>query len=148
MRPWLRWTLIATAIVLIAIQFFPVDRTNPPVDPAKSFYATENVPQKLQNVFRRSCSDCHSNQTNWPWYTHVAPVSWLVAHDVHEGRRKLNFSQWGDYPAKKRDHKTEEICNNILDSEMPDSKYTLIHRNARLTEDEREAICKWTGSPH
>ena len=146
--PFVNKSLLGLLIVLIAAQFYPVDRTNPPIDPSKIFYTTENVPQNLQSVFERSCVDCHSNQTYWPWYSHLAPVSWLVAHDVHEGRRKLDFSQWADYPAKKRAHKIEEICNEVIEGDMPDSKYTLIHRRAKLSQEEREAICKWTGSPH
>lgn len=148
MRPWLRRAGIAFAIILAAIQFVPVNRNNPPVDPSKTFYTIEKVPQNLQGIFERSCADCHSNQTNWPWYSYVAPVSWMVANDVHEARHHMNFSEWGDYDAKKRDHKTEEICNEILDGGMPDTKYTLVHRGTKLSQDEREAICQWTGSPH
>ena len=148
MRPWLRRTIIVLAILLLGIQFVPLNRDNPAVDQAKTFYATENVPQNLQTIFDRSCADCHSNHTAWPWYSHIAPVSWMVANDVHEARHHMNFSEWAKYDAKKRDHEIEEICNEILEGDMPDTKYTLIHRRARLSQDEREAICKWTGSPH
>ena len=146
--PIVRKVLLGLVLLLIAAQFYPVDRTNPPVDPSKSFYTTETVPPNLRAIFDRSCTDCHSSQTRWPWYSHVAPVSWIVANDVHEARHHVNFSEWGNYDAKKRDHKTEEICNEILEGEMPDTKYTLIHRSARLSQDERDAICQWTGSPH
>ena len=146
MRTWLRRIILALAIILIAIQFVPVDRTNPPADPAHSIYAVQPVPANVHAIFDRSCKDCHSNETTWPWYSHVAPVSWMVANDVHEARRKLNLSEWSTYDVKKRDHKLEEICNEILGGDMPDSKYTLIHRQARLTADDHEAVCKWTGS--
>ncbi len=73
--PIVRKVLLGLLLLLIAAQFFPVDRTNPPVDPSKSFYTIEKVPQNLQSVFERSCSDCHSNHTYWPWYSHVAPLS-------------------------------------------------------------------------
>jgi mono/diheme cytochrome c family protein len=144
----LRRILVVLVVLLIAAQVVPVNRENPPADPARDFYTTEKVPQNLRAIFDRSCANCHSNQTRWPWYSHVAPVSWLVANDVHEARHHVNFSEWGNYDAKKRDHDIEEICNEILEGDMPDTKYTLIHRNARLSQEEREAVCQWTGSPH
>jgi hypothetical protein len=143
-----RRILIGLVVLFLAAQTVPVDRKNPPADPAKNFYTVENVPPNLRTIFNRSCADCHSNQTRWPWYSHVAPVSWIVANDVHEARHHVNFSEWANYDAKKRDHEIEEICNEILEGDMPDSKYTLIHRGARVSQQEREAVCQWTGSPH
>lgn len=148
MSVWLRRTGIVAAVVIVAIQFIPVNRANSQVDAAKSIHAVENPPGNVGPVLDRSCNDCHSDQTHWPWYSYVAPVSWVVASDVHEARRKMNFSRWGDYSKQKQDHELEEMCNEILQGDMPDTKYTLIHRQAKVTQDEREAICQWTGSPH
>jgi len=148
MRVWLRRSGKAFAALFVLAQLVPVNRKNPPSVPAKSMYVIENAPANLRAILNRSCSDCHSNETRWPWYSYVAPASWLVANDVHEARRKMNLSEWADYSEKKRDHELEEICNEILDSSMPDGKYTWIHRSARLSEDERDAVCQWTGSPH
>jgi hypothetical protein len=145
---WLRRILIAAAVLLLAAQFIPADCNNPPADPAKHMYAVEGAPAGIRSILNRSCTDCHSSETRWPWYSHVAPVSWVVASDVHEARRKMNLSEWGNYPEKKRDHEMEEICNEIIDGGMPDSKYTWIHRAARVSQEEREAVCQWTGSPH
>ncbi len=92
--PIVRKVLLGLLLLLIASQFYPVDRTNSPVDPSKSFYTTEKVPPNLRAIFDRSCTDCHSSQTHWPWYSHVAPVSWIVANDVHEARHHVNFSEW------------------------------------------------------
>jgi hypothetical protein len=146
-RKWSRRAGAGLIVLLIALQFVPVTRDNPPTIQSRTIYSIEDVPANVRSVFERSCHDCHSNDTRWIWYSYVAPVSWMVAHDVHEARRKLNFSEWGGYSAKKKDHELEEICNELLDGEMPDSKYVLIHRQARVTQDERETVCKWTNGP-
>jgi hypothetical protein len=139
---------IAVVVAFVAIQFFPVHRDNFPVDSTKTIDSVESMPSDLRAIVHRSCTDCHSDQTNWPWYSHVAPASWMVASDVHEARRKMNFSVWGNYSQAKRDHELEEICNEVIDGDMPDTKYTLIHRSAKLSQPEREALCTWTSTPH
>jgi hypothetical protein len=130
------------------IQFAPVRHDNPPAEAEKTIFAAEQMPVAVAAVFRRSCMDCHSNETRWPWYSYVAPASWIVAGDVHAARRKMNFSQWADYGPKKRDHELEEICDELTDGDMPDSKYTLLHRSARVTQDDREAACTWANEPN
>jgi hypothetical protein len=146
-RVWIRKILLIIIVLLVVAQFVPVRHDNPPFEAAKTIFAVEKMPANVRAALHRSCMDCHSNETHWPWYSHVAPVSWMVASDVHEARRKMNFSQWADYPAKKRDHELEELCDEVSGGDMPDTKYTLIHRNARLTQQEHEAICTWTNSP-
>src|SRR5260370_21785207 len=81
--------VVLAAVALIVAQFFRVDRSNPPVA------SDLRAPPDVKGILRRACYDCHSNETRWPWYTHVAPVSWLMAYDVHEGRHRLNYSNWG-----------------------------------------------------
>jgi len=125
-----------------------VDRNNPAIDPAKTIFAVQPMPAKVQSMFQSSCKDCHSNETYWPWYSHVAPVSWLVAHDVHEGRRSLNLSEWATYSEKRKEHKLEEICEQIVNGDMPDGKYTFIHRDKKLTQEQKDAVCEWTQSLH
>jgi Haem-binding domain len=147
MRFWLRVGIVG-GVVFALVQFIPVDRKNPAVVPEKSMYVVEGAPENVRAVMNRSCNDCHSNETRWPWYGHVAPASWMVASDVHEARRKMNLSEWANYSVKKRAHELEEICNEILDGSMPDGKYTWIHRSSKLTGDERDAVCEWTSSPH
>ena len=144
MRLWLTRMLIATALLLVAIQFIPVNRSNPSVDPSRSIYATLPVPVEVKGVFERSCNNCHSNQTAWPWYSHVAPVSWMVARDVHQARKKMNFSEWATYSAQRKEDRLEEICEQVTNGEMPDRKYAIVRREARLTPHEREAVCQWT----
>jgi len=135
--------VIAGFAVLAGVQAIPVDRSNPPVEATRTIFASEALPAKVETVLRRSCQDCHSNQTHWPWYSYVAPVSWVVAHDVHAARRQMNLSEWASYSAKKRESRLNGICEQVVNGDMPEGKYALIHRRARVSEDERAAICQW-----
>jgi len=144
LRRWLLRGALTVVFLLVVCQFLPVDRRNPAVDPAKTIYATENVPQAVKAVFMRSCNNCHSNETSWPWYSYVAPVSWLIASDVHHARRKMDLSQWGNYTAKKREENLEDICEQLTDGDMPDGLYAFFHRDAHVSPQERAAVCQWT----
>ncbi len=135
---------LAALVLLAAIQFIPVNRTNPRVDPSQTIYATLAMPAEVKAVFERSCKNCHSDGTSWPWYSYVAPVSWVIAHDVHQARRAMNLSEWGGYPINIKTDKLEEICEQLTKGDMPDPKYTLIHRQARPTAKERDRVCQWT----
>ena len=137
-----RIVLIALAVFVLGIQLVPVNRTNPPVR------GEVEAPPEVMRVIEESCYDCHSNQVRWPWYAYVAPVSWLVVHDVNEGREHLNFSGWGSYDAEERAEKLEEIWEEVEEGEMPLDKYLWIHREARLTDADRDALYAWTrGGP-
>jgi hypothetical protein len=90
MRRWQTTIAVIVVSVLIVVQFFPIDKTNPPVE------VDLNASPKVEEVMRRSCYSCPSNETSWPWYSAVVPFSWVVAYDVHEGRAELNYSVWGN----------------------------------------------------
>ena len=130
--------------LLLAIQLIPVNRSNPDMDPSGTIYTAQPVPAEVKAVFERSCKNCHSNETAWPWYSYVAPVSWVVARDVHRARKTMNLSEWGSYSAQRKEDRLEEICEQVTNGEMPDRKYAIFHRSARITPDERTAICQWT----
>ncbi len=138
-----RSALIAL-VLLLAIQVLPVKRDNAPITGAQTIYAAEPMPQQVRTVLQHSCSNCHSEETRWPWYSYVAPVSWMVAHDVHDARKNMNFSRWASYTPAKQEDKLEEICEQIMNGDMPDRKYALFHREARPTQAERDAVCRWT----
>ena len=144
MRRWVKRVGLATGFLLLAIQLVPVKRDNPAVDPSKTIYASQPVPTDVKAVFERSCKNCHSNQTAWPWYSYVAPASWVVAHDVHQARKTMNLSEWGSYSAQRKEDKLEEICEQLTNGDMPDRKYAIFHRNARITPEERAVVCQWT----
>ena len=121
-----------TVVVFLAIQLLPVGRnhTNPPVVQEPQW----DSPQ-TQSLARRACYDCHSNETVWPWYSNVAPMSWLVEHDVEEGREKLNFSEWG-----RGSDEIEEINEVIAEGEMPMRNYLVLHPEARLSDQEKQVL--------
>jgi len=123
----LRWLPVVIAVVFGAIQFIPVDRTNPPVE-------TEFVAgPEAAAVLRRCCYDCHSNETVWPWYSRVAPVSWFVSDHINEGRLELNFSTWNRYADADRLKKLTKVRKQVEKGKMPLKSYLLIHRHAQLS---------------
>lgn len=131
--------LIGVAGIIIAIQFIPVDRSNPPVE-GEIMESTE-----LKAIFKKSCYDCHSNETAWPWYSYVAPVSWLIADDVHTGRKHLNFSNWQNIEIRKVTKAKEEIGEMVSKGYMPLDKYVLLHPEAKLSDEEKQIIKEWSG---
>ncbi len=133
----LRIALLALAALLLVAQLVPVDTTNPPVR------ADVDAPPEVHALLQRACYDCHSNVTVWPWYSRVAPVSWLVAHDVSEGREKLDFSTWDAYSAVRRRKKLRETAAEVAEGEMPPWYYALVHPEARLSAAERDLLRDW-----
>lgn len=134
-----RVILIAIA-ALAAAQLVPVSRQNPPVQQEVP------APPQVREVLRRSCYDCHSNETRWPWYSRVAPVSWLVAYDVRHARGHANFSTWDKYDEKKRADILDDIWEEVRDHEMPLFYYLPLHPKARLSDADRELLHQWTGA--
>lgn len=141
----LKQSFIALALLFLVIQLFNPVRRNPPVDPAREIAAIHPLNPEVSAVLQRSCNDCHSNRTAWPWYSHVAPASWLIAHDVNEGRDALNFSEWTSYNSEKSRELLGKVCEEARDRQMPISQYTLVHPQARLTANDVQALCSWTG---
>jgi hypothetical protein len=146
MKKWLKLSLITLAALVVAAQAVRPARTNPPVDPQKEITAHMQVDPAVMATLSRACNDCHSNRTEWPWYSNVAPVSWLVAHDVNDGREELNFSEWGASKEKEPGKLLGKICSEMTDGEMPMATYTLIHPQAKLTREEVQNVCRWTNS--
>lgn len=141
---WVKRSVPVAVLLLVIIQIFQPTRTNPPVDPSREIHANMAVDSKVASIFMRSCNDCHSNPTTWPWYSHVAPASWLVASDVNRGRRAMNFSEWTVYGAEAQRKHLSEICDEISDHEMPGLSYTLMHPRAKLSVPDVVAVCRWT----
>lgn len=141
-----RWKFIilATVGVLAVIQLIRPSLTNPPVYPNQEIASILRVDPNVQSIFQRSCNDCHSNRTVWPWYSHVAPVSWLLASDVNDGRRRMNLSEWGAYTAQKSGDLLGQICKEVQKGDMPPLQYLPMHRASRLTQEDRQQICRWT----
>jgi len=102
------------------------------------------VPPEVDALLARSCNDCHTSETRWPWYSQVAPASWLVARDVNEARRKLSLSDWGRYDARRAGRKLGEMCDEVKEGGMPITPYLLLHPVARLSEADKNTLCEWT----
>ena len=100
----------------------------------------------VQTILSRSCNDCHSSKTTWPWYSQMAPISWLLADHVKDGRGELNFSEWATYSAKRKRRKLTEICEQVNKKEMPVSSYLWMHHDAALSPTDRNAICDWANA--
>jgi hypothetical protein len=136
-----KWAALAFCVAFMAIQFVPINRTNPPEQ--GDFRASTEV----VSVLRRACYDCHSNETMWPWYSRVAPLSWVIAHDVNQGRAVLNFSTWSQLSAEKQAEAMKESWEEIAEGKMPTWYYVVLHPEARLSMNDRSILGAWSGSP-
>ena len=133
--------LVAVAAVAVVIQFFPPERTNPASDPAASFEAVVKPPAQVSAIIARACQDCHSHRTVWPWYSRVAPASWLVADDVIEARRKFNFSAWARMSPERAQEVLGDMCQEVKAGDMPLWQYRLLHPEAKLSAEDVAAVC-------
>ncbi len=124
-------------LILTLIQLHPVDRSNPPVR------ADIMAPLRIASLLRRACYDCHSNETNWPWYSYAAPASWLVAADVTDGRDRMNFSAWREDNSDDQKGNAHDILKTLKKGEMPPSGYILMHPEAQLTQPETKELLVW-----
>jgi hypothetical protein len=142
----LKITAIVLVLAFVIIQFFRPNYVNPPIVQAETLDASTQVPDNVKSILNRSCADCHSHQTAYPWYSNVAPVSWLLADDIRDGRNQVNFSVWNTYPTRKKIRKLDEICEQVESAEMPLPAYLWIHRDAALKDGEAAILCDWANS--
>lgn len=140
----LKIVVILLFVGFIMIQFFQIDKTNPPINSAETLESSTQVPENIQSIFKRSCDDCHSHKTVYPFYSYIAPIAWGVGEHIKDGRRHLNFSVWNTYDAHKKRNKFNEICEQIELNEMPMNQYLLIHWDAKLSDADKKAVCDWT----
>ena len=131
---------IGVVAVFGLIQAVQLDRTNPAVS------GDVDAAPEVKNTLRRACYDCHSNETTWPWYSRVAPSSWLVHYDVYDGRKTLNFSEWASQAPEHRAKLREEIGESVAEGDMPPWYYTPLHSNARLSDADRRLLQTWAAS--
>ena len=134
---------IGIGVIFLLIQFIQPNRENPVVDSAVTLQAKVNVPGDVDAILRRACYDCHSSETKWPFYSYIAPASWLVSYDVKEGRREMNFSEWGNYKKKKQARRLSAIPSEIENGAMPMPKYLLLHSEARLSDADKAVLIHW-----
>ncbi len=132
--------LLFLLVAFVGIQFVPVDRSNPPVT------AAAEIPDSVYTIVKRACFDCHSNETDWPWYSYVAPISFVVADHVQHGRKDLNFSELGSGPGGSMVAPAEEIAEAVVEGWMPLREYVQMHPEAELTAEEKRVIEQWAES--
>src|SRR5262245_9760339 len=135
-RRLLKGSVSVPGVGFVAIQFVPVPRTNPPVE------TVVPAPPEVQAVLRRACFDCHSNETRWPWYAHVAPVSWLVTHDVNHARGHVNFSTWNRRKPEGQQRVLREVHEQVEAGDMPLWYYAPLHREARLSDEDKKLLLR------
>ncbi len=140
MKKMIFYAFVATVAALGLLQLIPVDHTNPPIEQDIS------TTPEIKSILKRACYDCHSNETVWPWYSRVAPVSWLVAWDVAEGREDLNFSTWNRYDSKQRAKQIRESWEEVEEGEMPPWFYVPLHPESRLSDRDRQVLRAWAGA--
>ena len=128
---------VCLVLFFLLIQSFRIDKTTQPVDATKDFMALTSANAEATNTLKIACYDCHSNQPTFPWYTNIAPVSWWIKHHIDEGSHHLNFSEWGTYSDKKKNHKLEECIEMVEEGEMPLGTYTWMHKDAKLTDAQK-----------
>jgi hypothetical protein len=141
-----KWLVIIVACLFILLQLKRPARTNPVSESSQSIEAHVQMAPQVKEILDRSCRDCHSNNTKWPWYTNVAPVSWFIVDDVNQGRERLNLSDWGRMDRDRQDKKLRQICDEVEDNAMPLPSYLRMHPNAKLSEQDKKTLCDWTAA--
>lgn len=136
---------LGVLLILIAVQFIPVDRTTDKAELSMDFL-TQMGTAPAAEILKEACYDCHSNETEYPFYASVAPVSWYIQKHINHGREHLNFSIWTSYSAADREHILEEMLEEIEENKMPLKSYRLLHGEARLSDGEKEELTNWLAS--
>jgi Tfp pilus assembly protein FimT len=136
-------SLFAIGFLFAAAQFVRLTKTNPPENAAHTIQVSMRVGPAVSRVLERSCADCHSDHTAWPWYSGVAPASWLVTSDVNEGRKALNLSRWGLYGDGQKAKLLTKMCEEISNGKMPMPTYLVIHRHAQMSYADTQVLCSW-----
>ena len=146
MKLWLARIAKGLLVAFLLIQVIRPDKTNPVEDPLLSIERVSKPPREISEILNRSCMDCHSHRSRWPWYSQVAPVSWYVIDHVKEARMHVNFSTWGAEKPEDRNEMLEDMCKEVKAGAMPIESYTWMHEGTSLMEAQRQALCAWTDS--
>lgn len=135
--------MLVLLVVFVGIQFIPTERNQSDIVPKADFMLVNNVPNDIKNKLQVSCYDCHSNNTNYPWYNKIQPVAWFLEDHIKEGKAELNFSEWDSLSNRRKASKLRSIIKQIESDKMPLDSYTLIHSDAILTDSEKQEIIQF-----
>ena len=138
-----RKILLVFVFILVVIQFIRPKQNNKDDYDLAYFIEETSLNKHLLVIMKNSCFDCHSNKTNYPWYSHISPVSMWIQNHIDEGKKHLNFSKWDKYSLKKKEHKLEELIEEIQEGEMPLKSYKLIHASSRLDYKQKDSLLNW-----
>lgn len=144
MKRILKIGVIILFAAFLVIQLVRPDRTNPPITQAETLESSAQIPENVEAILTRSCGDCHTNKTTYPWYANVTPFNWFLANHIKDGRTNLNFSVWNTYETSRKRRKLDQICEQITSREMPLPSYLWIHTGAKLSDEEIKILCDWT----
>lgn len=146
MKKVLKNTLLVLLVLFVLIQFYPRAAENHNPDASRDIAQVHAVPANVQSVLKSACYDCHSNQTTYPWYANLQPVSYWLNDHIVEGKKELNFSEFASYRLSKQFRKLEEINGEVKEGKMPLQSYTLIHTDAKLSADDKLTLASWAES--
>jgi hypothetical protein len=135
--------ILLLLIAVVGIQFLPTTRNQNNEVLETDFLKTFTAPNNVRNLLKNTCYDCHSNNTNYRWYNKIQPLSWLLDNHLKEGKKQLNFSEFGTYSERKQKSKLKSVISQIKENKMPLSTYALIHKDAKLSEKNKELLTKW-----
>jgi hypothetical protein len=131
-------------VAFVAIQFYRPDRTTPPIVEAETLGSSMQVPENIEQILTRSCNDCHTYKTNYPWYANISPPSLFLASHIDDAHRELNLSIWNTYETRRKSRKLDEICEQVTLKYMPLPSYLWIHWDAKLSDEDIKILCDWT----
>lgn len=143
MKKWLKRIGIVLLIAFIGIQFIRIDYINPPVNEGEDLFAVEEAPAHVEKLIRDACYDCHSNESKYPWYTQIAPVSWWVQDHIDHGRDELNYSKWGTFDHDRKRKKNDQSMDLLEKGDMPLYNYVWMHSEADLSEADKAELIAW-----
>ncbi len=144
MKKIIKKILIIGSVIFLLIQLYqPARNLAYEQDLTANFTKVYTVPKNIETILRTSCYDCHSNNTNYPWYSYIQPVRMVMESHINEGKENLNFNEWGNYSSRKQNNKLDRIAKQIKSNEMPLSSYTMIHKNATLSATQKKEVLDW-----
>ncbi|MEP6944460.1 MAG: heme-binding domain-containing protein [Acidobacteriota bacterium] len=138
--------LVVLVVALIIVQFFGIDKSNAAIVQADTLEAAVTVPDNVEAILTRSCNNCHTNKTVYPWYASIQPVGWFLQNHINDGRKDLNFSQFNTYTGKKKVKRLEGACELVQKKEMPLPSYLWIHRDAVMSDADIQTLCDWANT--
>ena len=135
--------VLVLLVAFVGIQFIPTKRNQSDIVPATDFMLVNNVQNKLKSKLQVSCYDCHSNNTYYPWYNKIQPVAWFLEDHINDGKKELNFNEWDTYSERRKNSKLRSVVKQIESDEMPLFSYTLIHKDANFSEEDKLMVIKY-----